>query len=138
MAKNRRKIDAAVQERLGEGAAELRHIIYGEQGFPEWGTTFAQIEDEGMAVGLGLARLLMEQPAGEQATHMPEGDLDCGEETAQPVGTDRGGPQNPSRRRRVGRTGGLFEQGPPGVFSLSGRLWGSGPMRRSHRICKKS
>lgn len=30
MAKNRRKIDAAVQERLGEVAAELRRIIYGE------------------------------------------------------------------------------------------------------------
>ena len=30
MAKNRRKIDPAVQERLGEVAAELRHIIYAE------------------------------------------------------------------------------------------------------------
>ena len=89
MAKNRRKIDAAVQERLGEMAAELRQMIYGEQGFPEWGTKFAQIEDEGMAVGLELARLLMEQSVGEQATHMPEGDLDCPEETAQPAGTDR-------------------------------------------------
>lgn len=89
MAKNRRKIDAAVQERLGEMAADLRQMIYGEQGFPEWGTKFAQIEDEGMAVGLELARLLMEQSVGEQATHMPEEDLDCPEETAQPAGTGR-------------------------------------------------
>ncbi len=53
------------------------------------GTKFAQIEDEGMAVGRELARLLMEQSVGEQATHMPEEDLDCGDETAQPAGTDR-------------------------------------------------
>ena len=89
MAKNRRKIDAAIQERLGEMAAELRQMIYGEQGFPEWGTKFAQIEDEGMAVGFELARVLMEQSVSEQATHMPEEELDCPEETAQPAGTDR-------------------------------------------------
>ena len=89
MAKNRRKIDAAIQERLGEMAAELRQMIYGEQGFPEWGTKFAQIEDEGMAGGLELARVLMEQSVSEQATHMPQEDLDCPEETAQPAGTDR-------------------------------------------------
>ena len=82
MAKNRRKIDPAVQERLGEMAAELRHIIYEEQGCPEWGTKFVQIEEDGMAVGFELARLLMEQSVGEQAAHMPEENLDCGEETA--------------------------------------------------------
>ena len=89
MVKNRKEIDAAVQERLGEVAAELRQMIYGEQGFPEWGTKFTQIEDEGMAVGLELARVLMEQSVSEQATHMPKEDLDCPEETAQPAGTDR-------------------------------------------------
>jgi len=45
MAKNRMKINAAVQERLGEVAAELRQMIYGEQGFPEWGTNFAQSKE---------------------------------------------------------------------------------------------
>jgi hypothetical protein len=89
MAKNRKRIDAAVQQRLGEVAAELRQMIYGEQGYPEWGTKFTEIESEGMAVGLELARLLMEQSVGEQATHMPEEGLDCPEETAQPAGTDR-------------------------------------------------
>ena len=89
MAKNGRKIDVVIQERLGEMAAELRQMIYGEQGFPEWGTKFAQIEDEGMAVGLELARVLMEQSVSEQATHMPQEHLDCPEETAQPAGTDR-------------------------------------------------
>ena len=37
MAKNRMKINAAVQERLGEVAAELWQVIYGEQRVPEWG-----------------------------------------------------------------------------------------------------
>ena len=89
MAKNRRKVDPTVQERLEEMAAELRHIIYGEPGCPEWGTKFVQIEENGMAVGLELARLLMEQSLSEQADQMPEEDLDCGDETAQPAGTDR-------------------------------------------------
>ena len=89
MAKNRRKVDPTVQERLGGMAAELRHIIYGEQGCPEWGTKFVQIEKDGMAVGLELARLLMEQSLSEQADQMPEEDLDCGNETARPPGTDR-------------------------------------------------
>ena len=89
MAKNRRKVDPAIQERLGEVAAELRHMIYGEQGYPEWGTKFVEIEDDGMAVGLELARVLMEQSVGEQAAHMPDGDLNCGDETARPAGTDR-------------------------------------------------
>ena len=88
MGKSRRKLDPQVQQRLGEVAAELRHVIYGEQGCPEWGTKFVQIEEDGMAVGLELARLLMEQSVSEQAGQMPEEDLDCGDETARPAGTD--------------------------------------------------
>ncbi len=89
MAKNRRKVDPTVQERLGKMAAELRHIIYGEQGCPEWGTKFVQIEEDGMAVGLELARLLMEQSVSEQAGQMPQEDLHCGDETARAGGTDQ-------------------------------------------------
>ena len=89
MAKMRRNVDPVVQQRLAEVAAELRQLIYGEQGCPEWGTKFTQIEDEGMAVGLELARLLMEQSVSEQAGQMPEEGLDCEEETARPAGSDR-------------------------------------------------
>ena len=89
MGKSRRKLDPQVQERLGEVAAELREIIYGEQGAPEWGTKFVQIEKDGMAVGLELARLLMEQSLGEQAGQMPEEDLACGDETALSAGRDQ-------------------------------------------------
>ena len=42
-----------------------------------------------MAIGLELARVLMEQSVSEQATHMPAEDLDCAEETAQRAGTGR-------------------------------------------------
>ncbi len=89
MGKSRGKLDPQVQERLGEIAVELRHIIYGEQGCPEWGTKFVQIEKDGMAVGLELARLLMEQSLSEQAGEMPEEVLACGDETALPAGTDQ-------------------------------------------------
>ena len=135
MAKNRRKVGPTVQERLGGMAAELRHIIYGEQGCPEWGTKFVQIEKDGMAVGLELARLLMEQSLSEQADQMPEEDLDCGNETGR---HGSGGSRDVCRHRRVGRTGGLFESSPPGFFSLSERRWASESMRRSHRICRRS
>ena len=89
MAKMRRNVAPVVQQRLAEVAAELRQLIYGEQGCPEWGTKFTQIEDEGMAVGLELARLLMEQSVSEQAGQMPEEGLDCEEETARLAGSDR-------------------------------------------------
>ncbi len=97
MAKNRRKIDAAVQERLGEVAAELRQMIYGEQGYPEWGTKFAQIEDEGMAVGLELARVVdgaVRQRTGHAhargGSPLPGGNRPAGRHGS-------GGPKNPSR-----------------------------------------
>lgn len=71
MAKRRAKIDPAVQERLRQMASELRQALYGEAGCPVWGTKFAEIERDGMSVGLELARLLMEQSVDEQAGQMP-------------------------------------------------------------------
>lgn len=56
-----------VRERLAGMAAEMRGLVYGELGHPEWGTRFAEIEADGMAVGLELARLLMEQSVSDQA-----------------------------------------------------------------------
>ena len=65
-------LDPGIQERLREVAAELRTLMYGEQACPAWGTKFAEIESEGMAVGRELSRLLMEQSTQEQTRHMPE------------------------------------------------------------------
>lgn len=71
MAFAKKKLDAQVQEWLRKVAAEGRSLLYGEAGCPEWGTKFAEIEKDGMSVGLELARLLMEQSVGEQAEQMP-------------------------------------------------------------------
>ena len=89
MAQTRRQIDPRVQERLQDMASELRTLIYGELACPVWGTKFAEIESEGMGVGLELARLLMEQSPQEQTQHMPEGALDVDGQTAQPAGSNK-------------------------------------------------
>ena len=54
----RPQVEPGVQQRLREVATELRHMLYGETGCPEWGTLFREIEQDGMTVGLELARLL--------------------------------------------------------------------------------
>jgi hypothetical protein len=61
-----------VQARLREIAAEMRGLLYGENGCPEWGTKFTEIETDGMSVGLELARLVMEQSVDEQSHQMPK------------------------------------------------------------------
>jgi len=64
-------IDPELQGRLREVAAEVRRVLYGEAGCPEWGTRFREIEQDGMSAGLELARLVMEQSVSEQAQRMP-------------------------------------------------------------------
>jgi hypothetical protein len=41
--------------------------VCGPDGFPEWGTKFDEIEQQGMQVGLEVARLFMEQSVASQA-----------------------------------------------------------------------
>lgn len=75
MAFQRQGISSPVQARLREMAAEMRGLLYGEAGCPEWGTKFREIEGTGMSVGLELARLVMEQSVAVQAERMPESAL---------------------------------------------------------------
>lgn len=84
----RRKVDPQVQQRLREIAGELRQLMYGEKGCPEWGTLFREIENDGMSVGLELARLLMEQATAQQATDMPPQAMQVPGDIVQPAGTD--------------------------------------------------
>ena len=65
------KLTADVRQRLAEVAGEARKLVYGEKGFPEWGTTFAEIESDAREVGHEFIRLLMEQTSDEQAGEMP-------------------------------------------------------------------
>lgn len=99
--KNRRrspqgKIDPQVQQRLRDVAGELRQLMYGQKGCPEWGTLFREIEADGMSVGLELARLLMEQTAAEQAEQMPEEAMQVPDDAVQPAGTSEATLQTPA------------------------------------------
>jgi hypothetical protein len=68
-------------------ASEVRHLLYGEAGYPEWGTKFSEIERDGMTVGLELGRLLMEQSVARQAENMPPEALEVPGDTVDPAGT---------------------------------------------------
>jgi len=85
----RREVAPEVQQRLRGVASELRQMLYGEQGCPEWGTLFQKIEDDGMGVGLELARLLMEQATAEQAVRMPEEAMQVPDDVVEPAGTEQ-------------------------------------------------
>ena len=82
------KLTPEIRKRLVAVAADTRELVYGEQGCPEWGTSFAEIEADAKEVGHEFIRLLMEQTGGEQAGIMPEAALttDSGE-LAQCIGT---------------------------------------------------
>jgi hypothetical protein len=88
MAFTRKTIDADVQERLRQMAAEMREMLYGERGFPEWGTRFREIENDGMSVGLELARLVMEQAVDEQARRAPASAMQVEGDEVRPAGKE--------------------------------------------------
>lgn len=82
------KLTPEVRKRLAELAAEARQLVYGEQGCPKWGTSFAEIETDAKEVGHEFIRLVMEQTGHEQVGILPEEALttDSGE-TAQCIGS---------------------------------------------------
>ena len=84
----KKKLTPQVRQRLAEMADEARRLVYGEAGCPEWGTLFAEIEDDAKEVGHEFIRLLMQQTTLEQAQTVPEEALttDAGE-TAQSIGS---------------------------------------------------
>ena len=83
------KLTPEVRQRLADMAAEARQLVYGEAGCPEWGTLFAEIEDDAREVDLEFIRLLMQQAAQEQAETLPTEALntDSGE-MAQSIGSE--------------------------------------------------
>ncbi len=64
-------------------------MVYGEAGCPEWGTSFAEIEDDAREVGFEFIRLLMQQATQEQAETLQTEALntDSGE-VAQSIGSE--------------------------------------------------
>lgn len=84
------KLTPEVRQQLASLAAEARQLVYGEAGCPEWGTSFAAIEEDCGEVGHEIIRLMMEQSADKQVGAMPAAALtaDSGE-VAQPAGTKK-------------------------------------------------
>lgn len=83
------KLTLEVRQRLADMAAEARQLVYGEAGCPEWGTLFAEIEDDAREVGSEFIRLLMQQTAQEQAETLPTDALNTGSgETAHSIGSE--------------------------------------------------
>lgn len=69
------KLTPQLRQRLVELACEARGLVYGEAACPEWGTRFAEIEDDAKEVGHEFIRLLMEQASDAQARRVPEAAL---------------------------------------------------------------
>jgi hypothetical protein len=65
------KLEPAVRQRLEELADEMRLLIYGQQGFPDWGTTFAEIESDAKELGHEFIRLVMERTSDGQSQAVP-------------------------------------------------------------------
>ena len=76
------KLTPQLRQRLADLAREARGLVYGEPACPEWGTSFAELEDDAKEVGHEFIRLIMEQSADAQATRMPQAALtsDLGEQ----------------------------------------------------------
>jgi len=84
-----RKLTPQVRQRLAEIAGEARRLIYGDAGCPEWGTLFAEIEDDAKEVGHEFIRLLMQQTTEDQAHLLPNEALSTDDgEMAQPIGVE--------------------------------------------------
>lgn len=87
MARNNPKVSPEVAAQLADMARQMRQLIYGGDGVPEWGTKFASIESDALEVGRELSRLIMQQSAHEQAGRVPKQVLQEGDEEAAPIGT---------------------------------------------------
>ena len=109
--------------RFAELAREMRELIYGEEGYPEWGTKFTEIESQGMHLGLELARLFMEQSVHEQAGRMPEA---LGMRGGRGQGRPENGRLGDRRRSRMGATPDPPEKIGAGFFSLRAKALGMG------------
>ena len=90
MARNNPKVSPEVAVELVDLARQMRRLLYGGDGVPEWGTKFSQIEAESLEVGRELSRLMMQQAVGEQAQRVPSSTFEAADsgEPAAVIGTE--------------------------------------------------
>ena len=89
MGRVRNGISPEVAKQLLEVAQQMRREMYGDDGVPKWGTKFAEIEGDCVAVGSELARLMIEQSVEGQVPRVPGEALACSGETAAVVGSGK-------------------------------------------------
>jgi hypothetical protein len=63
---------AEVQDRIARFAQELMTEVYGNKGYPEWGTLFSTIEELGVQVGDAVCREVVRLSVSGQAGTPPE------------------------------------------------------------------
>lgn len=85
MARKRNRVSPEVAVRLADLARQMREVLYDDGGIPVWGTKFSEIENDCLAVGQELSRLMMEQAVDGQADQVPDGSLNVEGEAARPV-----------------------------------------------------
>ena len=61
-----------IREEIRRFAEQLRQKVYAEQGYPDWGTLFSEIEELGVQIGDAVCREFVGQVVSEQA-RVPEG-----------------------------------------------------------------
>ena len=87
MAQGRRQVSPEVARQLVDLARQMRQLVSGGDGVPEWGTRFSQIESEAMSVAHEFGRLMREQAVEGQAEQLPDQSLKTAAETAAVIGT---------------------------------------------------
>jgi hypothetical protein len=67
-----------VATRIDQFASEMRQLVYGNEGVPEWGTKFTEIEDVGVQIGDAVACKILEQSVARQADQPEAQACGCG------------------------------------------------------------
>ncbi len=77
MARNNPKVSPEVAVELVDLSRQMRRLLSGGDGVPEWGTKFSRIAAESLEVGRELSRLMMEQSVSEQSERLPSSALEA-------------------------------------------------------------
>lgn len=89
MGRKKNQVSPEIASRLLDMARQLRCEVYGGDGVPKWGTKFSRIEEDCVAVGYELARLMIEQSVEEQVQQVPDVALSCSGEAAVVLGSGK-------------------------------------------------
>lgn len=135
------KLTPEVRRRLVEAAREARGLVYGAPGCPEWGTPFAEIEDDAKEVGHEFIRLLMEQAAEAQTQRIPQAALrsDSGEQAMligseeRTIASESGAVSWEEPKAYLAKSRKAFFPSEPSVGSERGR----GPVSGAERRCRR-